>query len=551
MNAFEFDAIVIGSGFGGAVCACRLAEAGQSVLVLERGRRWRPATFPRDGADAWIWNQDNPRKASGWADVRTFDNMWVIAGAGVGGGSLIYANVSVEAKSEVFERGWRADVTYAALRPYYERVGWMLQVQELPDNQLSARTVLMKEAATACGWGERFRKLPLAVSFRPDYDSTLPDARDDRHSVAFKNVHGVMQGTCVQCGNCDIGCQVKAKNTLDLNYLAVAERAGASIRPLHVVGKLEPLHPGWRVHFDVVDPATHTSKPGSATARRVFLGAGSIGSTELLLRCRDEHRTLPDLSTRLGQGWAFNGDFVTPAFYGDRKIMPSHGVTISAAIDLLDYTGPDGQALFIEDGGIPNLALNYMQRSLARIPRGKLRTLWKGLAGAIDLGDPLDNMMPWFGQAIEPGDGRLHLGRVWSAPWRRTLRMTWRYQRSEAVIESMIAAHVRLSEATGGTAFPPPTWTLLRNIATPHPLGGCNMGITRATGVVDSRGRVFGYDGLFVMDGAIVPRAIGLNPSRTIAALAERNIALLIASLGMPDEAGMAEQVTDALAQAE
>ncbi|MEY4906778.1 MAG: choline dehydrogenase [Pseudomonadota bacterium] len=527
-SSLDFDAVVIGSGFGGAVSACRLAEAGRRVLVLERGRQWTPKTYPRDEGDPWLWNQDHAHRFNGWADVRAFSDMWVVAGAGVGGGSLIYANVSVEAKPEAFHRGWPPEITFEALQPHYAEVGRMLAVRELPDNQLSERTRLMREAADACGWGDRFRKLPLAVSFSDTWDATRPDARHDRHSVKFINIHGVPQGTCVQCGNCDIGCQVSAKNTLDLNYLAVAKRHGAEIRPLHLVQRLEPLNPGWRVHFDVIDTENGTRRAGSVTATRVLLGAGSIGSTELLLRCRDEHRTLPALSPRLGHGWAFNGDFVTPALYKNRRISPSHGVTISAAIDLLDNTGPQGQALFVEDGGIPNLAGNFVRRHLAKTRRGRLHDLLKELGALVDDGDPFSQMMPWFGQAMEPGDGRLRLGRPWYAPWRRTLRLDWDSRRSEVVIESMIEAHTRLSVATGGEPKVPPTWTLWKNLVTPHPLGGCNMGLTAADGVVDARGQVFNYPGLYVMDGAIVPRAVGLNPSRTIAALAERNVALLL-----------------------
>ncbi|MEN7531466.1 GMC family oxidoreductase [Cupriavidus sp. DL-D2] len=532
MNAGAYDAIVIGSGFGGAVSACRLALAGRKVLVLERGRAWTPSTYPRDEDDPWLWSQRRPQRFNGWADIRAFDDVWVIAGAGVGGGSLIYANVSVEASPDTFAQGWPVDITYASLKDYYDTVGAMLDVATVPDDQLSERALLLREGAEACGWSERFRKLPLAVTFSPHWRADLHDARSDRHSERFLNRHGRWQGTCVHCGNCDVGCQVSAKNTLDLNYLAVAVDHGAEIRPLHVVNRIEPLAQGWRVRFDRIDMDRERREPGEATATRVILAAGSIGSTELLLRCRDEHRTLPALSRRLGHGWAHNGDFVTPAFYDQRMVSPAHGVTISAVIDLLDRSGPGGQSLFVEDGGIPNLAGNYIRRRLRRLPRGKLRMLWKEIGGLIDDGDPLEHMMPWFGQAVDPGDGQLRLCRKWYAPWRHTLDMQWSYRASEAVIESMIAAHTRLSHATGGDPWVPPTWRLLHNLITPHPLGGCNMGNHIGDGVVDAQGRVFGYTGLYVMDGAIVPRPLGLNPSRTIAALAERSVALLLRESG-------------------
>ena len=526
MATFDHDVIVIGSGFGGAVAACRLAQAGHKVLVLERGRRWTPETYPRDADDPWLWNQDQPHLFNGWTDLRTFSDMWVAAGAGVGGGSLIYANVSVEAKPEVFDHRWPAGITHAALKPYYDRVAQMMDVQCIPDNQLTARYWLMKEGAEKLGWGNRFHKVPLAVNFDPQFDPERAPARDDCHTIYKPNQHGVVQGTCVHCGNCDIGCQVKAKNTLDLNYLAVAERHHAEIRPLHLAMRIEPLGAGgggtgggYRVHYD--DVGGGQRRPGSLTAQRVIVAAGSIGSTELLLRSRDQYGTLPRLSGQLGKGWAFNGDFVTPAFYGNRKVSPSHGPTISSAIDLLDGHFK-GQPLFIEDGGVPNLAAEFVRQRIKGLRGGKLRQLWQELAEHADVQDPLDNMMPWFGQAVDAANGELYLGRLWYMPWRRTLKMNWDYRPSEATVEAMIAAHKALSAATGGTPFVPPTWTVLKNLITPHPLGGCNMGNTVADGVVDGHGQVFNYPGLYVMDGATLPRAIGLNPSRTIAALAER-----------------------------
>ena len=529
MPSFDHDAIVIGSGFGGAVAACRMAEAGMKVVVLERGRRWTPKTYPRQPGDAWLYNADAPQRQNGWADIRTFANMWVACGAGVGGGSLIYANISVEAKPEVFDDSRWPDLSYAELKPHYDEVGRMLGVAELPDGQLTARTRLMKEGADKLGWGSRFRKLPLAVSFDADFNPEAPGARDDLNSKRFINIHGIEQGSCVHCGNCDIGCQVSAKNTLDLNYLALAERRGAKILPLHIVVSLEPRGGdgggGWIVHFDRLDRGTR--ERASMSAQRVVVAAGSIGSTELLLRCRDEHRTLPTLSPKLGEGWAFNGDFVTPAFYTERAISPSHGPTITAAIDLLDGV-VNGQALFIEDGGIPNLAADFIRERLKNAPGGKLRKLWLDLRQHADVQDPLEGLMPWFGQAVDAGDGRMFLGRSWYAPWRRKLEMHWDYRRSEATVNAMIEVHSKLTAATGGKPFVPPTWTVLRNIITPHPLGGCNMGRSSADGVVDGHGRVWGQPNLWVMDGAIVPRAVGVNPSRTIAALAERAVAELI-----------------------
>ena len=325
----KHDAIVIGSGFGGAVLACRLAEKGWNVLVLERGRRWGTRTgpgvtaFPREAGDPWLWDPAAPHKRNGWLDLRLFGGMAVAQGAAVGGGSQIYANISVEAEPWVFQKGWPREITYDALKPHYDRVAEMMAVRTLPTGQETARWKLMREGAEKIGAAARFRPVPLAVSFRDGFDPEAPGARDDRNSWTHTNAQGVEQGTCVHCGNCDIGCQVGAKNTLDLNYLARAEAKGAEVRPLHLATRISPEPGGWRVDFDQLVDGER--RPGSASASKVFLSAGSLGSTELLLRCRDEFRTLPNLSGRLGHGWSSNGDFLTPAFYSGRKIHPSHG----------------------------------------------------------------------------------------------------------------------------------------------------------------------------------------------------------------------------------
>lgn len=527
----SFDVIIIGSGFGGAVTACRLAEAGRKVLVLERGREWRREDYPRDPGDAWIWDDDHPEDCNGWIDLRYFGDMTVVQGAAVGGGSLIYANISVEAEPFVFEEGWPAEITYEALKPHYETTGRMLNVQELPDNQLTERFKLMRDGAEALGHGDRFRKLPLAVTFDPDWHYGLDDAHDDRHSKSWTNPQGQQQGTCVHCGNCDIGCQVGAKNTLDLNYLAAARTGGAEVRANHIVRALRPRDGGgYDVDFERIENGRLV--PGQVSAPRVVLAAGSLGSTELLLRCRDQHRTLRGLSDRLGYGWCSNGDFLTPAVYGERRISPTRGPTITSAIDFLDGSR-NGNRFFVEDGGFPNVMGNTLEEvaETAGKAGGGLGKLFASAATlASDRSDPLDCVMPWFGQAVDVADGRMYLGRPWWNPFaRKSLRLDWDVKRSEAVIAAMVDMHKQLSAATGGLPVEPLYWKWFRDLITPHPLGGCAMADDPRDGVVDGKGRVFGQPGLYVADGAIFPRAVGLNPSRTIAALAEHIAGAMIA----------------------
>jgi len=511
------DVLIIGSGFGGSVMACRMAEKGSQVVVLERGRRWLPEAYPSVSQRDWFWDEEEPEKQNGWLDFRYFGDMSIATGAGVGGGSLIYANVSIEARPEAFAQGWPEAIDYTTLKPHYDTTGVMLNVQELPANQWTARTHLMKEGAEAVGAGERFRIVPQAITFDPDWSPERDDPYDYGHSQSWVNPQGKTQGTCVHCGNCDLGCPVQAKNTLDMNYLAAAENAGADVRPLHHVRTIRALQGGG---YEVLARDLEGHCWRRFKAEKVIVAAGSMGSTELLLRCRDQYKTLPKLSRKLGHNWSCNGDFATMAFYDERRVSPTRGPTITSAIDYLD--GSDGGArYFVEDGGVPDILGSWMER-LGKDPRFAGTRLGAAMVEYGDSSDPFAKMMPWFGQAMDDPGGRFSLGRRWYWPWKKDrLKLDWDYRQAEKAVQALADRHLALTAATGGKPMTPATWNWFKDLVTPHPLGGCNMADSVEQGVVDHRGEVFNYPNLFVIDGAMVPRALGLNPSRTIAALAE------------------------------
>jgi cholesterol oxidase len=520
----DFDAIIIGSGFGGAVSACRLSQAGYRVLVLERGRRYDAKTYPRRDDDPWWFSNTAPELWNGWFDIRVFKHMAVLSPAAVGGGSIVYANLSAVPHKSLFYSGWPPEITWDALAPHYETVGRVMNVQKVPDNQWPKRTFLMQEGAQAIGAGDRFQTLEVAVSFDPEWTYNRPDPFNPKHSKRFVNEHGVEQGTCVHLGNCDIGCDVDARNTLDRNYLAIAERNKAEVRPLHLVTGIQPEGSGYKVTFDHL--AEKRRQAGSATARIVVLAAGSIGSTELLLQCRDVDGTLTNVSPRLGYNWSSNGDFLTPGFYRNREVQPTQGPTITSAINFLDGSRPDGQTFWIQDGGFPNVVANWLSRG-TRAGDARVRAFLRFATAAIRRYGPLENVMPWFAQGIDAANGRLLMRRRWWLMGKKMLDLDWDITESAKVIEAIIDTHKKLSKSTGGIGLVPPSWSVDKFLITPHPLGGCNMGSSAADGVVDHKGEVFGHRNLFVLDGSIVPEALGVNPSRSIAALTERAMSLI------------------------
>lgn len=510
----HFDTVVVGSGFGGAVAACRLAQAGVDVAILERGRRWPPGSFPRELSDpeqGWLWAHEQ-----GLYDIRPYPQMLTVTAAGYGGGSLVYANVAMRAPADVFAAHWPAPYGRDTLDPYYDLAADMLAVRPVPPDprtgQLPPKTRLLAAGGASTGVF-----LPnLAVTFgspgRP-----------------VRNRFGAVQAGCLYCGECDIGCNVGAKNSLDLTYLTLAERHGATVSTRCEVLHLERSPGrGYRIHL------RDHGRGGalrSVTAERVVLAAGALGSTAILLRSRDQYQTLPDLPHTLGHGYSGNGDFLAFGHGTTVPVYPDRGPAITTA-RLVD-AGPevDRPAWFlVEDGGYStHLARLVLALSPARLAALGLTAVARALREGRHPGpivaaaarEITDHTVVLLSMGRDHAEGRLslhggHLHVDWDAAGDRPLYAA----------ESDTAADIVRS--LGGRLTLPPTWRYLSQPVSVHSLGGCRMGTSPHDGVVDVDGEVFGHPGLYVFDGAILPAATGANPSHTITAVAERCVEVLI-----------------------
>ena len=534
---------VIGSGFGGSVMACRLAERqGYEVHVFERGRRYRQNEFPRrpDQLREAFWDPADGK--FGMFEYRSFaeTDIDVWTASGLGGGSLIYANVLYEMPPEFFE-GWPAGITRAVLDPYYERVSAMMEAQPYPlDNPYYADTPKTQALRRAY---ERLSSHPLGhAAARLEFPKLAiqfgPPGQKPNHQ-------GVMQSNCIRCGECDIGCNYHAKNTLDLNYLARAEKYGAT---LHERAEVRAVLPeaggeGFRVkYFSPGEPENLKE----IRARYVIVSAGSLGSTKLLLRMRDSAQ-LSNLSTALGTQWSGNGDMLGLCLNSADPIYPSTGPVITAAVRFFHGSYPDGfpHGLFVEDAGMPNLLAWYVTamspawESIVAEAKGALLYvlgfLWprREVNMAKELGPLLfqesrlvSRTLPFLGMGRDRSTGKMELEKDSSRPlqwWEDCeIRLTWDVEPSRLHFDRLREGMERLSTELGGEFLENPLSELNKYIAV-HPLGGCPMADTAADGVVDAQsGQVFGHPGLYVVDGSIIPTAIGPNPSLTIAALAER-----------------------------
>jgi cholesterol oxidase len=517
-----YDAIVVGSGFGGGVAACRLAEAGWRVCVLERGRRFGRGDFPErpeQAPFAFFHSKLNP---GGLFDLRLMRDVSVLTAAGVGGGSLVYANVQLPAPADVFAAGWPAALSRAALDLYYARTEQALDPRTTPDDPPLAKVEAFAEAGRRAG--KEAVRLPLAVHF----------GADRLHPFS-----GVPQQGCTNLGRCDAGCPRGAKNTVDITYIARAEAHGAEVYPLHEVSRIDPPPaPGgnWRVGFSDLQYRVK----GGVEAPVLVLAAGTLGSSRLLLKNRSR---LPRLSPALGSRFSGNGDALGAAFDPQAPgVANAHTEVGPSMTSALDYTAE--HRFLLADGGLPAsfgglLEIVRGYNALRGWARGLLHL--KSLAARLGLTDqPLTHrtMRPHASKPI--GDSLVFLmigrdaadGQMRLTPLLRRFDIRWSKAASAELFKAMEQATNKVAEAAEATPFFALDGGPLGTFITVHPLGGCPMADDPAHGVVDDGGRVHGYEGLYVLDGSIVPTALGVNPSKTIAALAERGVERLAAAHG-------------------
>ena len=525
---FDFDWIVVGSGFGGSVAALRLAEKGYGVAVLETGRRWRDEEFSRTG-----WNLRRMLWAPvlglvGPTRISVFKDIFIASGAGVGGGSLVYANTLYRAKPSFFAHPqWAGLNDWATLlQSHYTVAERMLGVQTVPWD--SDGQQLLRRVATHFGVQDSFTRTPCGVFFG-EPGVSVPDP--------YFGGTGPARTGCTRCGGCTMGCDVGAKNTLVKNYLWFAERAGVQIIAETEVMDIRPLD---GLHGDAgyairTRPSTAwlRRKPRTLRSRGVVVAAGALGTNHLLARCR-LGGGLPNLSARLGSMVRTNSESILAVTLPDDRLQPSKDVAISASvhvshdthIELVTY-GQRGSVLKLfftlltGDGTRLTRPLKLLGQ-IARHPWRFLRSLspahWGRRTVILLVMQSLDNAIAFVAK-------RKLFGGVSLATEQDPLNP------NPTFIQEGFDAAAWLAQETGGIAQSMVMEALANIPTTAHVLGGAVIGSDAGTGVVDRHGRAFGYRNLIVCDGSILPANPGVNPSLTITALAEQMMTTVPAKL--------------------
>lgn len=505
-----YDHIVIGSGFGGSVSAMRLSEKGYDVLVLEMGKRWESKDFPKTNWNVrkFLWAPGI--RAFGIQKINFLNRIMVLGGAGVGGGSLVYANTHMFPTDAFFNnpvwsgiRDWKE-----TLKPFYAKARFMLgsskYEKEGPEDEV------MRQIAIDMGRLETYKPV--------DHVGVYLGDRKIEQDPYFQGL-GPMRKGCIECANCMVGCRYNSKNTLDKNYLWFAEKWGTRIEAETRVIKVEFKDDMYHVHTES-STSFFNKKRRVFKSRGIVFSAGVLGTMKLLFRQKEEFKTLPDLSGKLGANLRTNSESLCGIAGIDTKM--NHGLAISRVfnpdenthIELVKYGDGSGamgllSVMAAGDGPAvvrtlkmlwnfithPLKALNVVRRDFAH--HSIILLVMQSLDNALQ--------MKWkkgfFGGSLKVANGE--------------------NTQVPAYIEVGQNVMHRYAEKTGGTAMNATTEVLFNMSSTAHILGGCPMGETKEAGVVNDRFEVHGYPNMRVLDGSIIPCNLGVNPSLTITALSE------------------------------
>ena len=511
-----FDVLIIGSGFGGSVSALRLAEKGYRVAVLEQGREHSAADFHRAGQSMRHLLWAPALGLRGPLAQKVYRNVGVVHGVGVGGGSLVYAAVLLEPQAAFYrDPAWAGlDSDWqASLAPHYRRARQMLGVADNPYQ--GQQDHWLAQTAAVMGASESYGPVPQGIYFGPQ------DAAVDPYFAG----QGPQRQGCSRCGSCISGCPQGAKNSLDLNYLYLARKLGVQVFSDTRVSHISRQGQGYRVHL-----RSRTLPVSSLDAAQVIVAAGVLGSLEVLFASRDRYRTLAQLPAVLGEHVRTNSEAIV-AIRGQSGVDVSQGTTISSHFHadaqthitqnrfppsynfMRLYMGP------LVDGARPLRRAGKVLGELLRRPRhwlGHWRTAdWYRRISVLTVMQQADNQLAfayrrrWWRLGGFVLDSRLSVGEA-----------------SPTYLPQANRAARVFAEVSGGEALNVLPESLGNRAVTAHLLGGAVMAAGPDQGVVDARHQVFGYPGLYVIDGSSIAANVGVNPSLTIAALAERAISL-------------------------
>ena len=515
MKDFDYDFAIVGSGFGGSVSALRLSEKGYRVAVLEMGKRWKREDFPKTNWNLRKYFWKPWLGMYGILQMTLVKDAFFLHGAGVGGGSLVYANTLLVPPPRAFEdKRWVGMDWKAELEPHYATAQRMLGA--VPSEVIVETDRMLEEIAKEMGRGDTFHRANVGVYFGKA-GQTVPDP--------FFGGEGPARTGCILCGGCMVGCRHGAKNTLEENYLWFAEKRGTTIVPETRVTDVQPLEGGgYELTLERSTGLRHPQR--KIRARGVVISGGSYGTVNLLMRCK-EKGSLSKLSEQLGRFLRTNSEAILTVQSRKKDVDYSRGIAITSGVYIDDKThievvrypaGSDAMAPLVTvltggGGNIPRW-LRWMGEVIKH-PLQFLRTAvpfgWARKTAILLVMQPVDNHL------------RYTLRRRWYWPFDKKLDS----DRGDGppvpvyIPVANLVAKKMAAKMGGGIPQSGTIEVLLNKASTAHILGGCPIGLTPDDGVVDPKSRAFGYEDLYVVDGSIIPANLGVNPSLTITAMAE------------------------------